>query len=102
MNSTQGTIVKITTDRVRDLRDQTGAGVMDCRKALLETEGHMEKALQILKQQSLLQATKKVGRSANQGIIEAYIHGGGRIGAIVEVNFNTTDLATPGSPTKRT
>ena len=85
--------MKITTDRVRDLRDQSGAGIMDCQKALLEAEGHMEKALQILKKQSLLQATKKAGRSANQGIIEAYIHGGGRIGAIVEVNCETDFVA---------
>lgn len=81
--------MKIPTDRVKELRDQSGAGIMDCRNALLEAEGEMEKALQILKQRSLLQIQKKAKRSATQGIIEAYVHTGGRIGAMVEVNCET-------------
>ncbi len=85
--------MKITTDRVRELREQSGAGIMDCRKALLEAKGDAEGALQILKQQSLLRAKKKAGRTANQGVIEAYIHAGGRIGAMVEVNCETDFVA---------
>jgi len=85
--------LKIPTDRVKELRDQSGAGIMACRNALVEAEGEMEKALQILKQQSLLLVQKKAGRSATQGIVEAYIHTGGRIGAIVEVNCETDFVA---------
>ena len=81
--------MKIPTARIKELRDQSGAGIMDCRNALLEAEGEMEKALQILKQRSLLQIQKKAKRSATQGIIEAYVHTGGRIGAMVEVNCET-------------
>jgi len=85
--------VRITTDRVRELRDQCGAGIMDCRKALLEAEGNTERALQIIKQQGLLRAKKKAERATNQGVIEAYIHAGGRIGAMVEVNCETDFVA---------
>ncbi len=69
---------------------------MNCQKALLEAEGDTKKALQILKQQSLLQTKKKAERSVNQGVIEAYIHGGGRIGAMVEVNCETDFVARTG------
>ena len=85
--------MRITTYRIRELRDQCGAGIMDCRKALLEAEGDTERALQILKQQGFLKAKKKAERSTAQGIIEAYIHGGGRIGAMVEVNCETDFVA---------
>ena len=85
--------LKIPTDRVKELRDQSGAGIMACRNALVEAEGEMEKALQILKQQSLLQVQKKAKRSATQGIVEAYIHTRGRIGAMVEVNCETDFVA---------
>lgn len=81
--------MKIATVEVKELRDLSGAGIMDCKKALLEAEGNMEKALQILKEQSLFNAKKKEKRSTAQGVIEAYIHTGGRIGAIVEVNCET-------------
>jgi elongation factor Ts len=66
---------------------------MACRKALLENEGDTEKALQALKEQGLIQAKKKVGRVASQGIIESYIHAGGRVGAMVEVNCETDFVA---------
>jgi len=66
---------------------------MDCQKALLEAEGDTEKALQILKQQGLLRAKKKADRSTTQGIIETYIHAGGRIGTMVEVNCETDFVA---------
>ena len=83
----------ITTYRIRELRDQCGAGIMDCRKALVDAEGDIEKALQIIKEQGLIQAKKKAERSVNQGIIEAYIHAGGRIGAMIEVNCETDFVA---------
>ena len=85
--------MRITTHRIRELRDQCGAGIMDCRKALMEAEGETEKALQILKEQGLLRAKKKAERSTTQGIIEAYIHAGGRIGAMVEVSCETDFVA---------
>jgi len=88
--------LKIPTVKVKELRDQSGAGVMACRNALLEAEGNMEKALQILKQQSLSQAEEKAGRSTTQGIIEAYIHTGGRIGAMVELSCETDFVARTG------
>ena len=85
--------MRITTHKIRELRDQCGAGIMDCRKALMEAEGETEKALQILKEQGLLRAKKKAERSTTQGIIEAYIHAGGRIGAMVEVSCETDFVA---------
>jgi len=85
--------LKIATVEVKELRDLSGAGIMDCKKALLEAEGNMKKALQILKEQSLFDAKKKEKRSATQGVIEAYIHTGGRIGAMVEVNCETDFVA---------
>ena len=85
--------MKIPTEKIKELREQSGAGVMECRNALLETEGNMEEAIQILKQRSLFKAEKKRARIVSQGIIEAYIHGGGRIGAMVEVNCETDFVA---------
>ncbi len=85
--------MQISTDRVKELREQSGAGIMECRNALLETEGDTEKALEILKQRSLFMAEKKRKRSTSQGLIEAYIHSGGRIGAMVEVNCETDFVA---------
>ena len=85
--------MKIPTERVKELRDESGAGVMDCRNALLETQGDMEEARQILRERSLFQAEKKAKRTATEGTIEAYIHTGGRIGAMVEVNCETDFVA---------
>jgi len=85
--------LKISIARIKELRDQTGAGIMECKNALLEAEGDKEKALLILEQRSLVQVRKKAKRSATQGIIEAYIHTGGRIGAMVEVNCETDFVA---------
>ena len=81
--------MKIPTERVKELRDQSGAGIMECRNALIETEGDIEKATQILKERSLFMAEKKKERTAAQGLVEAYIHTGGRIGALVELNCET-------------
>ena len=85
--------LKIPTHKVKELREQSGAGIMDCRNALLEAEGDIEKALQILKERSLFQAQKKAKRPVTQGVIEAYIHTGGGIGAMVEVNCETDFVA---------
>ncbi|MFC1914310.1 elongation factor Ts [Chloroflexota bacterium] len=78
---------------IKDLRDQCGAGVMECRNALIETEGNVKKSLQILKEKGLLKAEKKAERETSQGLIGAYIHAGGRIGAMVEVNCETDFVA---------
>ena len=85
--------MNIPTASIKELREQSGAGIMECRNALLEVEGDIEKALQMLKQQSLFKAKEKRERSASEGLIEAYIHTGGRIGAIVEVNCETDFVA---------
>ncbi len=83
----------ITTDRIKELRQETGAGVMDCRTALVDTGGDKAKALQILQERGLLKARKTAGRVTKQGLVECYIHGGGRIGAMVEVNCETDFVA---------
>ena len=85
--------MEIPITQVKELRDKSGAGVMTCRNALLEAEGDPERALQILKEKGILKAQKKAERAANQGLIEAYIHTGGRIGAMVEVNCETDFVA---------
>ena len=74
---------------VRQLRERTGSGMMDCKKALTEANGDMEKAIEILRERGLAAAAKKAGRIAAEGIVDAYIHGNGRIGVLVEVNVET-------------
>jgi elongation factor Ts len=83
----------ISVDMVKELREQSGAGIMACRKALQETQGDMEKARGLLKERGLLVAKKKADRAVSQGVIEAYIHAGGRIGAMVELNCETDFVA---------
>ena len=83
----------VTTEQVRALRDKTGAGIMDSKRALEEADGNVEKATEILRQQGLARAGKKSDRSALQGLVEPYIHGGGRIGALVEINCETDFVA---------
>lgn len=78
---------------VKKLREITGVGMMDCKKALSEADGDMEKAQEILREKGLAAAQKKAGRIAAEGIVEAYIHGGGRIGVLVEVNCETDFVA---------
>jgi len=85
--------LKITVDRVKELRDQSGAGIMQCRKALIESQGDIERALEILKKQSLVKAAKKAERPVADGLIEAYVHTGGRVGAMVELNCETDFVA---------
>jgi elongation factor Ts len=83
----------ITANQVKDLREKTGAGIMECKRALEQTNGNIDAATDLLMQQGLAKAEKKSGRTASQGIIEPYIHGGGRIGALVEVNCETDFVA---------
>ena len=85
--------MKISADNVKTLREQSGAGVMDCRNVLAETDGDIEKAAAILKERNLYKAEKKKERSTSQGIVEAYVHTGGRIGALVELNCETDFVA---------
>jgi len=85
--------LQISIEMVKELRNQCGSGIMECRNALAEVEGDMEKALQILKEKGLLKAKKKAERATAQGLIDAYIHAGGRIGAMVEVNCETDFVA---------
>ena len=83
----------ISAQDVKDLRERTGAGMMDCKKALTEADGDMEKAIDLLREKGLAAAAKKAGRVAAEGLVEAYIHGGGRIGVLVEVNCETDFVA---------
>jgi elongation factor Ts len=79
----------VTADMVKQLRDKTGAGIMDCKKALIQTEENMEKAVDLLREKGLATAAKKAARLASEGIVDSYIHGGGRIGVLLEVNIET-------------
>ncbi len=79
----------ITAEMVRQLRERTGAGMMDCKKALTDTNGDVEKSIEFLREKGLAAAAKKSPRIAAEGIVESYIHGNGRIGVLVEVNIET-------------
>jgi elongation factor Ts len=85
--------LEITTGMIKELREQSGAGIMDCRNALVSSGGDMEKALNLLKEKGLLKAQKKAERATSQGLIESYIHTAGRIGAMVELNCETDFVA---------
>ncbi len=87
------TTVEISTDLVKELRARTGAGVMDCRAALRQAGGDLNKAAEILRAKGLSTAAKKASRTVSEGLVEAYIHTGGRVGAIVEVNCETDFVA---------
>jgi elongation factor Ts len=78
-----------TKDDVKRLREETGAGVMDCKRALEETKGDFEKAAALIKERGLEKAQKKSDREAKEGLVEAYVHAGGRIGAMVELSSET-------------
>lgn len=86
-------MAEITAQLVKELRDKTGAGMMDCKKALKEVEGDMAKAVEWLRQKGITSAEKKAGRVAAEGLVESYIHTGGRIGVLVEVNCETDFVA---------
>lgn len=79
----------ITAEQVKELRELTGAGMMECKKVLEETNGDKEKATELLRERGVVKAAKKAGRIAAEGLVESYIHGDGRIGVLVEVNIET-------------
>jgi len=83
----------ITAAMVKELRERTGCGMMDCKNALVEAGGDLEKAIEVLRSKGLAKAAKKAGRVASEGLVEAYIHLGGRIGVLVEVNCETDFVA---------
>ncbi|MGB7606558.1 MAG: translation elongation factor Ts [Lutisporaceae bacterium] len=83
----------VDASTVKELRERTGAGMMDCKRVLVETDGNIEKAIELLREKGLAAAAKKAGRIASEGIVEAYIHGGGRIGVLIEVNSETDFVA---------
>lgn len=84
--------MSITAAMVKELREKTGAGMMDCKKALEDSDGNMEKAIELLREKGLAKAAKKSGRIAAEGLVDSYIHGG-RIGVLVEVNSETDFVA---------
>lgn len=83
----------IKASDVKELREKTGAGMMDCKKALVETDGNIEEAIKVLREKGLAAAAKKASRIAAEGIVESYIHMGGKIGVLVEVNCETDFVA---------
>jgi elongation factor Ts len=82
-----------STGQVKELRERTGAGMMDCKRALEATQGNLEKAIEFLREKGLAAAAKKAGRVTSEGAVEAYIHGAGRIGVLVEINCETDFVA---------
>ena len=86
-------MAEITAALVKDLRDRTGAGFMDCKKALAETDGDVEKAIELLKEKGVAKAAGKAGREAREGQIGSYIHAGGKLGVLLEVNSETDFVA---------
>ena len=85
--------VQITAKMVGDLRESTGAGLMDCKKALVESEGDVEKAIEILRKKGVASAAKKAGRDASEGLIDTYIHLGGKVGVLCEINCESDFVA---------
>jgi elongation factor Ts len=85
--------VEVNATMIKDLRERTGAGMSDCKKALVEVSGDMEKAIDYLRAKGLAKAAKKAGREATEGLVTSYIHGSGRIGVIVEINCETDFVA---------
>ncbi len=83
----------ITAEQVKQLRDQTGAGMMECKKALSEASGDVGKAVDLLRKAGMAQADKRSGRSASEGIVDSYIHAGNRVGVLIEVNCETDFVA---------
>lgn len=85
--------MEISSKMVKDLRDKTQAGMMDCKKALVKTDGDMEKAVDLLRQKGLAVAAKRAGRATSEGVIETYIHAGGKLGVMVELGCETDFVA---------
>ena len=86
-------MAEITASMVKDLRERTGAGMADCKKALVETEGDLEKATEFLRKKGLAAAAKKAGRIATEGVVSSYIHSNSRVGVLLEVNCETDFVA---------
>ena len=86
-------MAEVTATLIKDLRERTGAGMADCKKALTEVSGDVEKAIDYLRTKGLAKAAKKAGREATEGAVVSYIHGGGRIGVLVEINCETDFVA---------
>ena len=86
-------MAEVTATMIKDLRERTAAGMADCKKALTETSGDMDKAIDYLRAKGLAKAAKKAGREATEGLVTSYIHAGGRIGVLVEVNCETDFVA---------
>jgi elongation factor Ts len=85
--------MQVTATLVKELRERTGAPMMDCKKALVETEGDLDKAIDVLRKKGIAAAAKKSGRMAAEGLVSSYIHAGGRIGVLLEVNCETDFVA---------
>ena len=85
--------MEITAKLVKALRDKTNAGMMDCKQALKETDGDLDKAVDYLREKGILTARKRAGRATREGVVHAYIHGGGKLGVLVEVNCETDFVA---------
>lgn len=85
--------VAVSTELIKELREKTGAGMMDCKRALEESGGDMQKAIEVLRKKGAATAAKRADKETNQGVVEAYIHAGGRIGAMVELNCETDFVA---------
>ena len=83
----------ITTEQIKELRDATGAGILDCREALTNADGDFDKAVDFLREKGLAKASKRAGREAAEGVVELYNHGDGRVGVMVEVNCETDFVA---------
>lgn len=83
----------ITAAAVKELREKTGVGMMDCKKALQEADGNIEEAISVLRKKGVAKAAKKVGRATNEGLVFSYIHAGGKLGAIVEIACETDFVA---------
>jgi elongation factor Ts len=85
--------MEVNASMIKDLRERTGAGMADCKKALVEVSGDMDKAIDYLRAKGLAKAAKKAGREATEGVVTSYIHAGGRIGVLVEINCETDFVA---------
>jgi len=83
----------ISAEQVKELRERTGAGFMDCKKALTEADGDLDQAIVLLREKGLAAAAKKAGRDAREGLVSSYIHTGGRVGVLIEVNCETDFVA---------
>jgi elongation factor Ts len=86
-------MAEITAGAVKELRERTGAGMMDCKRALVESDGDVDKAVALLRERGLAAAAKRAGRDAREGVVGSYIHPGGRVGVLIEVNCETDFVA---------